>query len=175
MIIDKKGKLFGKISIVDICVVLVIVVGVVGAYFAVSVLNSGKLDSNSKVALKSDAPLQTATVSLKLHEVRSLTKDALIVGDEVFTTDTDSKLIGIIKEIISEPSTKNVAASDGTVYNAQIPEKFDVTVLVDVTGKSTGTGFYTDSEVRLLYGESMEIKTSTVKTTPEVTGIVINE
>ena len=175
MIIDKKGKLFGKISIVDICVVLVIIVGIVGAYFAVSVLNSGKLDRNSKVALNSDAPLQTATVSLTLREVRSVTKDALIVGDEIFTTDTDSKLIGVIKEIISEPSTKNVAASDGTVYNAEIPEKFNVTIIVDVTGKSTGTGFYTDSGVRLLYGEFIEIKTSTVKTTPEVAGVVINK
>jgi len=174
MIIDKKGKLFGKISIVDICVVLVIIVGVVGTYFAVSVLNSGKLDNNSKVALNSDAPAQTATVSLTLHEVRSITKDALIVGDEIFTTGSNAK-IGVIKEIISEPSTRSVAASDGTVYTAEIPEKFDVTILVDVTGKDTVTGFYTDSEVRLLYGEYIEIKTSTVKTTPEVTGVVINK
>ena len=48
MIIDNKGKLFGKVSIIDICVILVVVVGIVGAYFTVSTLNSGKLNDNSK-------------------------------------------------------------------------------------------------------------------------------
>ena len=83
MIIDKKGKLFGKVSIIDICVILVVMIGILGAYFTVSTLNSGKLKDNSKLALNSSSPLTSATVTFELKGVRGITKDALCAGDEV--------------------------------------------------------------------------------------------
>ena len=170
MFIDNKGKLFGKISIVDICVVLVVIVGVLGAYITVSNLNSGKLSDNSKLALNSSSPVLAGTVTFELKGVRSMTMDALREGDEVYETE-DEKFIGTISKVTSKPATKEYVANDGTFYIAQIPQKYDVEVCVDVTGKNTETGFHTESGLQLLYGKEIEIKTSTVKTKPEIIGI----
>lgn len=175
MIIDNKGKLFGKISIVDICVLLVIIIGIAGAFFTISTLNSGKLADNSKLALNSASATQTATVTLELKGVRDVTKDSLKEGDAVYATTEDNEYIGEIKHVSSEVLTLNMVAQDGTLFEAEVPEQLNVLVEVEVKGKTTDTGFYTESGVQLLYGKSLEIKTSTVKTMPTIKGIEITK
>lgn len=170
MIIDKKGKLFGKVSIIDICVILIIIVGILGAYITFSTLNSGKLNDNSKLALNSTSPTISATVTFEVKGVRSMTKDGIRVGDEVYDTK-DNKFIGTISKVTSKPAQKEYTGNDGKFYKAVIPEKYDIEIYVDVTGKNTNTGFHTESELQLLYGKEIEIKTPTIKTTPKVSGI----
>ena len=173
MIIDNKGKLFGKISIVDICILLVVIIGIGGAVFALSMRDSSKLADNSKLALNSASPVKSAKVTFELKGVRSITKDSLIEGDGVYATTDDNEYIGEIKHIDSKPSMQNITKQDGTIQVVEIPERLDVTVEVEVKGKTTDSGFYTESGVQLLYGKEMEIKTSTVKTTPIIKGIEI--
>ncbi len=173
MIIDNKGKLFGKISVVDICVLLVIIIGIAGAFFTISTLNSGKLADNSKLALNSASATQTATVTFELKGVRSMTKDSLKEGDGVYATTEDNEYIGEIKRVSFKAATQNVVAVDGTLHEAEIPDRLNVLVEVEVKGKTTDSGFYSESGVQLLYGKEIEIKTSTVKTMPQVVGIEI--
>ena len=98
-----------------------------------------------------------------------MTKDVLRVGDEMYDAK-DNKLIGTISKVTAEPAKSEFIAADGTFYKSVIPEKFDVDIYVDVKGKNTETGFHTESELQLLYGKELEIKTPTVKTTPVITG-----
>jgi len=167
MFIDKKGKLFGKISIVDICVLLVVVIGILGVVFTIKNLNSGKLDGNVNISLNSGDSSEIAEIGLLLKEVRDVTKDAIIIGDDVYTTK-DNKLIGTIKSIDSKPSERNVTPGDGNVYKNIIPERYDVTIFVEAKGKKTDTGFFTESGEQILYNDALEIKTTTIKTTPIV-------
>ncbi len=175
MILDKNGKLFGKVSIVDILVLVIIVVGVVGAALTVSYINNGKIVSDgSKMILSAESSSNKMEIGLKLYGVRDVTRDAIVVGDEVYSTKTDD-LIGVIKRIDSQPAKKNVVKSNGEVVNSVIPEKFDVTIIVETTGKKTDTGYYTDTGVHILYGKDYEIKTSTIKSTPLVSSVAITE
>lgn len=170
MIIDTKGKIFGKISIVDICVVLIIIIGALGAYFTISTVNGGAISQNSKVVLNSSAPVLEATITFELKGVRDVTRDSLLEGDEVFETE-DNKFIGTINEVTYKAATKDYVAADGSIYIAEIPESYDVMVTVDAKGKKTSSGFYTESDLQILYGKEIEIKTSSVKTKPKVVGI----
>ena len=53
MIMDKKGKLCGKVSIVDIFVILVIIIGIVGVFVTKVKLDNEKLLSDdSKMLIK---------------------------------------------------------------------------------------------------------------------------
>ncbi len=174
MIINKQGKFFGKVSIIDICVILVVIIGILGSYITVSRLKSDKMDTNSNLALLSDNPMESATLTLKLKGVRSMTRDALLKGDEMYTTDTESKYIGKVRDISSESFMQNMVLENGEIVKAEVPDRFTVTVLVDIKGKNTNTGFFTESGVQLLYGDSIEIKTSTIKSLPEIYGIEIN-
>ena len=59
MILDKNGKLFGKISIVDIAVVLVIIVGIIGFFITKSKLDQSKLlADDSDMLIKSSAEMR---------------------------------------------------------------------------------------------------------------------
>lgn len=175
MILDKNGKLFGKVSIVDILVILILVVGIAGAALTVSYINNEKVVSDgSKMFLSAESHSNKMEIGLKLYGVRDVTRDAIVVGDEVYSTKTDD-LIGVIKRIDSEPSRQNVVTDSGQVVNTVLPEKFDVTIVVETTGKKTDTGYYTDTGVHILYGKDYEIKTSTIKSTPLVSSVAITD
>lgn len=168
MFIDKKGKLFGKINIIDLCVILAFVIGIAGIGFSVY-----SIKSNSSVAdiFKADGESEvTLEVGLLLKGVRDMTRDAIIVGDEVFTTKTNTPL-GKIKKIQSEPSTKNVTTFDGDVYTAVVPNKYDVTIYVETKATKNETGYHGDENVKFLFGKYYEIKTSTIKTTPMISSV----
>ena len=50
-----------------------------------------------------------------------------------------------------------------------------MTIVVDADGKRKDEGFYTDSNIHLLYGKEMEIKTSTIQTVPKVDEITVTK
>ena len=168
MFIDKKGKLFGKINIIDLCVLLAIVIGIAGVAFSVYSIKSNT--SASDVFKKDSAREVTLEVGLQIKGVRDVTRDAIIVGDEVFTTQTNTSL-GKIKKIESEPATKNVTTYDGSVYTAVVPDRYDVTIYVETTATKNETGYHGDKKVQFLFGKYYEIKTATIKTTPMISSV----
>ncbi len=175
MIIDEKGKLFGKINLVDLLVILVILVGILGIFFTKTKLKEEKvLVNDSNMLISSSQNLDKLSVHLLAQEVRDVTRDAIVVGDSVYLAKTD-KLIGTITEVESKPAMRNVTADDGTVYRAEVPERYDVTIMVEVDGKLKEDGYYTASNLHLLYGKDIEIKTSTVLTNPKIDKIVLLE
>ena len=175
MIIDKKGKLFGKVSIVDLLVILVVIIGIVGVFATKAKLDNAKiLSDGSDMLIKSSAQMDKLEVKLKVKEVRAVTRDAIVVGDEVYVVAND-KFLGTVSRVESEPSVRYIAAKDGTVYQAEVPERYDVTIVVETDGMEKADGFYTASNFQLLYGKEMEIKTSTIQTTPKVSEIIVLE
>ena len=175
MIMDKKGKLFGKVSIVDIFVILVIIIGIVGVFVTKVKLDNEKLLSDdSKMLIKISAEKDKLEIKLKAKEVRDVTRDSIIVGDDVYLVAND-KILGTVSRVESEPAMRDVVSDDGTVYTAPVPDRFDVTIVVDADGKRKDEGFYTDSNIHLLYGKEMEIKTSTIQTVPKVDEITVTK
>ena len=169
MFIDKNGKLFGKINIIDLCVILAVVIGIAGVAISVysiksnaSLMDVFKSDKSEEVKLE---------VGLLLKEVRDITRDAIIVGDEVFTTTEKATSLGKIKKIESESSTQNILTFDGDVYNTVIPDKYDVTIYVEVDATKDEKGYHIGKEVNVLFGKYYEIKTTTIKTMPMISSI----
>jgi len=173
MIIDKEGKLFGKVSIIDILFILVIIIGILGVFFVKEKLSDDKvLTDGTNMLIQSAQQHDKLEVRLKVKEVRSVTRDAVVVGDDVYIVSNDEKL-GTVLRVESTPAKREVLADDGTAYVASVPERYDVTIVVEVNGKQKSEGFYTDFNMHLLYGKEMEIKTSTIQTTMKVDGISV--
>lgn len=173
MIIDKKGKLFGKINIVDLIVICIVLVAVVGVVFTKIKLDNSKVMSNpSNMLISSSAQTDKLEIKLKIREVRDITRDAIIVGDEVYIAATDMYL-GTVLRVDSTPSIRSVESDNGTAYLAEVPGRYDVTVVVEANGKKKDEGYFTDNNVQIFYGRDMEIKTSTIQTTPKVDGVSV--
>lgn len=175
MIMDNKGKIFGKVSIVDLLIVLIVIVGILGIFFTKSKLdNQNVLINGSDMLVKTSTETDKLEIKLKVKEVRDITRDAIIVGDNVYVS-VSGEFLGVVSRVESEPAIRDVVANNGTAYSAVVPDRYDVTIIVDADGKKKADGYFTASNIHLLYGKDMEIKTSTIQTTPKVVGITVAE
>ncbi len=175
MILDKKGKLFGKVSIIDLFVLLVLVIGVIGVFSTKSMLDQEKVLSQSgNMFIQSSREADKLEIAFEVKEVRGFTRDAIIVGDDVFVASND-RFLGVVSRVESVPSKRTVVTTLGKVYTAEVPERYDVTIYVETSGKKKDEGYFTDSNIKLIIGGEMEVKTSTVQTTPRVKTITVHE
>ena len=159
MFIDKEGKLFGKVSIIDIIVVLAIVVAAFGVYNRFA-------SANSKV----ETVTQNIEYTMIVKGVRQGTVDALEKGGQVFEATT--------KEYFGEiVGTDYVAAVDyeemlnGEIKSVELPEKYDVTVTVRIDGKVNDSGYYTGSNAALNVGSRHVFYSKYAKTTGEIMSV----
>ncbi len=126
---DNKGKLFGKINIVDLLVILIVVVAIAVTYFKFN------LSTHSDVTTSNGQ----AQYTLVTKAVRMYTVDQLVEGDKVFDEES-GKCVGEIVKVEYEPAYDYVIKTDGTPVYSQIPERYDVkvTVLTDAIINDSG-------------------------------------
>lgn len=169
--LDNKGRLFGKVSIVDLLVVVIIAVMLVGAFTAYQKIHSKSILTENKSLVQNNT-LDTLEVTMRLKEVRQVSMDAIHVGDEVYMKDT-GKYLGEIIRVSSEPAKRLIYDLEGKAINAEVPERLDVILQVRVPGKRLENGFYTADNIHLVYDSAMEIVTPSIQTTPSIETITI--
>lgn len=76
------------------------------------------------------------TFKLFVNNVRNVTTDAIQVGDKLMHSETN-QMVGEIIEKEVMPSRKHVTTEDGTIVNAEIPERYDVFLTVKADGTVT--------------------------------------
>ena len=169
--LDKKGRLFGKISIVDILVVVIVFVMLCGAFFAYQKISNKAVLTEDK-SLVQTSQAEMLEVTMRLKEVRHMTIDAISVGHEIYAKDT-GKYLGEITEVTLEPSFRLIYDTDGSPVMAEVPERQDVLIKVHIPGSRLENGYYTANNVRLVHGTGLEIKTANIQTTPVIENITI--
>lgn len=159
MLINKDGKLFGKISIIDIFVVIVIAVAALGIY-------SRFFTGNEKVSTSASRIEYT----MKIEDVRIGTINALEKLGPI--TDANTKeLIGDIVSVTYEDATKPLELIDGTIKDVALPERYDAIVTVQVDGSVNDSGFYTGSNQALTVGSNHTFISKYAKTTGKVMSV----
>lgn len=169
--LDNKGRLFGKVSIVDLLVVVIIAVMLVGVFTAYQKIHNKSILTENKSLVQNNT-LDTLEVTMRLKEVRQISMDAIHVGDEVYMKDT-GKYLGEIIRVSSEPAKRLIYDLEGKAVNAEVPERLDVILQVRVPGKRLENGFYTADNIHLVYDSAMEIVTPSIQTTPSIETITI--
>ncbi len=130
MLLDEKGRLFGKISIVDIGVLLLIAVLIGGVYFKFFMVDK---DQNA-------AKFDTIEYKVLVEEVRQQSVDAIEIGADIYDVKTNSPM-GRITDIEVLPATDQLTKADGTMVIAEKPERFNVLITIRVPGIETKYGF----------------------------------
>ena len=141
--IDKQGKIFGKISIIDIIAVVLIVLAAIGVAMRFGGAETAVVSSSSK----------TITYTFKAENVRDYTVTALKKGGPVYDSTT-KEYMGVIKDAVEVPAVMQIEMADGTYKTVEIPEKYDVTVTVECDGKVSDKGFYTADNKRIAPGST---------------------
>lgn len=139
-----------KISVVDICVLILICVFAVGVGI--------RYASISKPVIE-DKKLR---YTVEVKNVRSYTVDALKQSDTV--SDGIDNVYGSIVDVEVEDTEMESSTTTGELVQSKIPEKYDCYVTIVSDAKKKDNIYYLDAENSISVGESMEVITKYVKT-----------
>lgn len=135
-IFNEKGRLFGLINIVDLCIILFVIALAGGAY--------GFLNNN----ITKSTPTQTYNVTLELKQVEEDFTKTIIPGKTVFDK-IQNKPFGTLKDVRIIPAQEyNVSLTDGTVTKAEVPQRYNAELDMELV---------TDTEI--FVGKNLSIAT----------------
>lgn len=156
---DKNGKIFGKISIIDLLIVITVIVGAIGFSMRFLSIESKKVTENTKLEYV-----------VEVEEVRSYTVDALNKKGTLVNAYTDD-ILGEIINVESEPYTEQEVLSNGRTVVVEVPEKYKVRVTVQVEGKESENSFLAGKEQEIAVGSSINVVTKYASTTGKIISV----
>ena len=123
-VIDHNGRLFGKISVIDVLVILV-VIALAGALYV----------KNTRPHTGTSVATQTITYQVLVEGAQSYLKDNIHVGDKVYdlTYSSGGSPLGEITDIEEQPGSKLTNLTDGTMGLAQVED--GVNLLLTIQGE----------------------------------------
>ncbi|MBO5035328.1 MAG: DUF4330 domain-containing protein [Oscillospiraceae bacterium] len=130
-LIDERGRLFGKVSLIDILVILFALVMALAVYL--------RFFANETTSIRSEG--DTFSYTVKVEGVRHWTADGFHVGDKMWDSDHDT-YIGTITSVSSEPSTYETKLADGTYKVAPRDGRYDVYLTVEAEGLISNGRYY---------------------------------
>lgn len=160
MFINDKGKIFGKISIIDLIVILGILVAAFGIYTKFSAPATEKIATETKAI----------EYKVLVRGVRQGTVDALKNSKRVTNTSTKEHC-GDIINVSAAPAIHPAELTDGTVQNVEFPEQFDVTLTIALNGKVSESGYYTESNQSVNIGSTLYMNTKYANTSGTIIDI----
>ncbi|MDR3209539.1 MAG: DUF4330 domain-containing protein [Oscillospiraceae bacterium] len=136
-IIDERGRLFGKISVLDLAVIAVVAILLVAASAKLNILGaiSGAMNTT---------PVEyTVTV----RNVRALHADVLRAGDELRTASGTP--VGTVKSFTVRDATTDGLLIDGTHVTARIEGYVDMEIVIAADCSVSNGHYYVDGTFEL--------------------------
>lgn len=147
-VVDEKGRLFGKINLLDLVVILVIL-AVVGR-FGYKAFKKGEVN-----AAGTD---KTVEITVRLSNVTEATVNALQINDEVYDSKSNT-LMGKVTEVRQQPAIVVSTGSDGRLYEHESKTALDVFLTIAGPGRVSPNSVTMNSlEVRI--GGTNDLKTA---------------
>lgn len=159
--IDKNGKLFGKISIIDICFILALIAVIFGAYMRFS----------SGVGKIVTTPTEFE-YTVKVFNVREFTVNALkqkgLITDKKYET-----VLGEIIDVRVENAEMESVTTNGEIVDTTLPERFTCYITIRSKGKEGRNGYFNAMNDEISVGRNLNIFTKYVSTTGAIESIDI--
>ena len=159
MIIDKNGKIGGKVSIIDIFVVIILVIAVFGIVFRFVAEPS----KNAKQRVK-------LSYVVEINGIRDYTVNAL--NKQGVVIDAKQRcLIGEITDVTSRNQKIEQFDSAGNVVYAEVPNKYTAEITILSDGKESESGYFVGNDTVLSVGSDIAIATKYVNSSGIVKSI----
>lgn len=160
---DKNGKIGGKISIIDIGVLVLIIAAAIGLVI--------RFTSGTTTAVTSN---ETFRYVVKVNMVREYTVNAL--QKRGITTDKKAEMVlGEIKDVKVEDSKIQSTTASGKIEWSNLPDKYTCYVTIEAEGRESEDGYILDDTTELSVGRSVDIITKNVKTSGEIISVDVVE
>lgn len=156
-IFDEKGRLFGRISVVDLLVVAVVLV------LGFAVYSRFFTKETTATMVENDR----FTYTLRIHNVRNVTAEALRVGDAIYAATNDTPL-GVIRDIRVEDCYLETSTMDGSLVYAPSEDRYSIYLTVDAEGVISNDRYYASRTYELGVNGSVGFYTKYVQTSGTV-------
>lgn len=155
--IDKKGKIFGKISIIDLMVALIIVTIIVGTIYRFG----------SPVTASITGGNATINYTILIEDVRYFSANYYEEGLNVYDSNTGN-FIGKIKDIRVEPYMGTIEMKDGTMVLAEKTERVKIFLDIEASGVVTDKAYLVGGTYEVKVGGGAYISTKYVDVTSSI-------
>ena len=165
MFINEEGKLFGKISIVDLAVIICLAAAIiaVGLKFVLPGTHIGGSQFNCEY---------TVTVkNIRIESVNAIRESMKQNWHDVKGVD-----IGKIKEVISiEPYTGYVYGTNGSVTEAAVPDKYTIKFRMSSPAKKGNCAVMLGGKREIMNGSHLTVSSEEISLEALITDIEIKE
>ncbi|MBQ3053498.1 MAG: DUF4330 domain-containing protein [Clostridia bacterium] len=138
MIIDKEGRLFGKINIIDAVIILVIIL-------SASILGVRFLGGKSR-----ETQYITKNYIAKVASIKPSSAEYIKEGDLFY--DDEGSFMGKVVQVNLTPAKEIETKADGQYVLLENPSRVDVYITIEGEGCYNNQDFYLDGKVSLLVG-----------------------
>lgn len=143
--IDEKGKLFGKISIIDISIVLVVLIAAFGFAYKIT-------RGNAILNVTADTKI---TMVFQIKGVRQYAMDAVDIGDDVY--ERNGPRLGKVTGVRSDGYKDVVDLNDGTQVYGEVEGRYNLYITVEGTGRLDEDGYYINGTRFVAVGSEIKI------------------
>ena len=154
-LIDEKGRLFGKISLIDLIVILAVPALILGFVY-------NRRQQSVQDIIRADAPLFITFVA---EGVRPFTVDAVTVGDVIFRRDEASHPIGTIVHVDVDTHYVAQPTTDGTVLRAPVEGFYNLYITIEGQGSITNLGYFLGGTQQMSPGMRVPLQTNRLSST----------
>ena len=161
MIIDEKGRLFGKVSIVDIAVILFIVV--VAAVLAWRFVG---MDNETVKVQEVTCRYECVVEGVRIESINALKHD---IGKDV--SDSQNKKIGTLLSVEERPYATDLVNGRGEVEIKEVPEKYSATIVFEGQAKKANSGYVSGSGYEISIGSKPLLALETIDVEAQIINI----
>lgn len=148
-LIDENGRLFGRISVIDVAVI------VLAAVLAIALHTKG---STMPIASAAD-PMETIRYEVYITNMPDGRLESLRVGDTLYDSST-GYAVGTIADVQAEDCAISMLKADGTYVVAPIEGRYNVTLTVDAKARiDERQHVYIDRSTQVAVGLSLDLRT----------------
>ena len=141
--IDNQGKIRGRVSIIDIVIIIVVLALAAGFVYRRGAEPLANI-------LRAD---DTVHVTFEVNRIRSvIAEDAVIVGDRLFRQHAAHQALGTIIAVERRPATEVMQRTDGTAILATMEERYSLLITIEATGNMRTSGFFANGNDHLAPG-----------------------
>lgn len=144
-IIDENGKLFGKISVIDLAFIICLIVLVIFALLKTGI-NKAEIF----------VPKEEYLATYKVTGASESTVKSLSLNDKVYS-DNDNSYIGTIEKIDVVPAELLTKTTDGKMIYCKSPNKYDIILTISHKG-------HKDSQKGLVISKGYNIQANLQRT-----------
>lgn len=160
---DKNGKIKGKVSIIDVLVVLLVILVAVGI--------GARYGSKVTDSVQSDKQFEYV---LKIENVRQYTVTALEKMGCV-TDKKSEKILGKIVDVKVENATEQTVSAAGEVVKSDLPKRYTCFVTIQATGQESDDNYVLADSTELSVGRNIELYSKYVKTSGDIMSVKVTE